>query len=30
MVFKVHERLSYGLVMEATHPVTVGDVVSAP
>lgn len=30
MVFSVHDRLSYGLIMEATHPVTVGDVVSAP
>jgi LysM repeat protein len=30
MVFKTYERMSYGLIMEATHPVRVGDLVGAP
>jgi hypothetical protein len=30
MLFKVHEQLSYGLVMDTTHPVRVGDLVATP
>jgi hypothetical protein len=30
MIFKVDERMSYGLIMEATHPVRVGDFVKTP
>jgi len=30
MVFKTYDRMSYGLIMEATHPVRVGDLIGAP
>lgn len=30
MVFKTYERMSYGLIMESTHPVRVGDEIVAP
>jgi len=30
MVYKVHELMSYALIMDTTHPVRVGDLVGAP
>jgi LysM repeat protein len=30
MVFKAYDRMSYALIMEATHPVRIGDYVGAP
>ncbi len=30
MVFKTYEKMSYGLIMEATHPVRNGDIVRTP
>jgi LysM repeat protein len=30
MVFKVFDNMSYALIMEATHPVRIGDMLSAP
>jgi LysM repeat protein len=30
MIFKAYDRMSYGLIMEATHPVRVGYLVDAP
>jgi hypothetical protein len=30
MIFKVEDRMSYGLIMESTHPVRAGDFVVAP
>ena len=30
MVFVAHERMSYALIMDATHPVRVGDLIGAP
>jgi hypothetical protein len=30
MVYKVHELMSYALIMDTTHPVRVGDLVGPP
>jgi hypothetical protein len=30
MVFKAYDRMSYALIMEATHPVRIGDLLRAP
>jgi len=30
MVYKVHEQISFALIMDTTHPVRVGDLVGAP
>lgn len=30
MIFKTYDRMSYGLIMEATHPVRVGDLLRTP
>ena len=30
MVFKTFDRISYGLIMEADHPLHVGDVIGNP
>jgi hypothetical protein len=30
LVFKAYERMSYALIMDATHPISIGDYVRNP
>ena len=30
MLFRTFDKVSYGLIMESSHPIGVGDIVTAP